>query len=103
MSQENEVIDVLFPDHVGHIKKAAKSSILTFVYDCDCGKRLTTTYHAYLDALYDLNTPNKVSKNKVVNIQDQRRKDGVCLICGDAGEFKGLGCVCRNGHGRIFG
>lgn len=32
-----------------------------------------------------------------------RKRDGLCIQCGDRGEFVGGGCMCKNGHGKIFG
>jgi hypothetical protein len=37
-------------------------------------------------------------------IRAERKKNGLCLTCGDRGRFTPNGpCVCNNGHGRIFG
>lgn len=36
-------------------------------------------------------------------LRTQRKRDGLCLDCGDRGEFINGACVCRNGHGKIFG
>lgn len=37
-----------------------------------------------------------------VDIKAQRKKDGVCVECGDRGSFVNLACICNNGHGKIF-
>lgn len=36
-------------------------------------------------------------------ISEKWKKDGLCLVCGDRGEFISGACFCRNGHGKIFG
>lgn len=38
-----------------------------------------------------------------VAVEAQRKRDGLCLKCGDRGEFIQGACVCRNGHGVMFG
>lgn len=42
-------------------------------------------------------------RDRQVNQKDIWKSAGLCVDCGDKGEFRGLACVCRNGHGIIFG
>lgn len=35
-------------------------------------------------------------------IRAKRKKDGVCIECGDRGTFINLECRCTKGHGKIF-
>lgn len=44
----------------------------------------------------------EVAKSEPVDIKAQRKKDGVCVECGDRGTFVNLQCICNNGHGKIF-
>lgn len=36
-------------------------------------------------------------------IEVTRKRDGLCIQCGDRGTFVGGACMCQNGHGKIFG
>lgn len=41
-------------------------------------------------------------KDSKASTKEQRKKDGLCLECGDKGEVKAMAWFCRNGHGKIF-
>jgi hypothetical protein len=36
------------------------------------------------------------------DVKAQRKKDGLCIECGDRGEFVNMLCMCTKGHGKIF-
>ena len=38
----------------------------------------------------------------IINIKAQRKKDGVCIECGDKGQIKAMACFCPI-HGKIWG
>jgi hypothetical protein len=57
------------------------------------------------DCHFNVYAPNKIHKFAFVK-EDKSvewKKEGLCIKCGDKGEFRGLACMCRNGHGKIFG
>lgn len=43
-----------------------------------------------------------LTSEKPTDIKAQRKKDGVCVECGDRGESRGCVWFCKNGHGKIF-
>lgn len=51
-------------------------------------------------------TAAQIAKECIVDgheLRAARKRDGLCVECGDRGEFRGMACFCTKGHGKIFG
>jgi hypothetical protein len=102
-SNTEKVLDHYHPAHKKH-QKGFGSGRPIGVFDlcekvsCSCGKTLTISIAQVLAYNETCKTNQDTS-----DLATQRKRDGVCLTCGDAGEIRACAAFCRVGHGKIWG
>lgn len=83
----------------------APASIVNPWWNRTASSTLAVTYDLQ-KALDALDVMQRVDKPVFVDqaaLRAHRKKEGLCLECGDAGEMINLACMCRNGHGKVWG
>lgn len=64
---------------------------------------MKVTWNGILQDMKRSSQDREEPTQKIETDRQARKRLGLCVECGDKGEFIAGGCMCRNGHGKIFG